>query len=555
MNKNIFTTIAMAAVMAVATSPATDACTNFVAGKNATADGSTMVTYAADSHTLYGFLQHLPAADHPEGAMREVREWDTGKPLGYIPEVRHTYSVIGNMNEHQLTIAESTWGGRAELIDTTGIIDYGSLMYIALQRCKTAREAIATMTSLVQEYGYYSSGESFSIADPDEVWIMDLIGKGPDEKGAVWVAVRIPDDCIAGHANNPRIHRFPLNDKENCIYSSDIITFAREKGYFNGRDEEFDFALAYAIQDFSALRGCDARVWAFFNHWVPGMDNYLPYINGKKDAEVMPLYMKPERKLTVRDMQAMMRDHYENTPLAMTADEGAGPWESPYRYSPLMWKVDSTEYFHERPIATQQTGFSFVAQMRDWLPDAVGGILWFGVDDAAISVYNPIYCGVKRVPECFRVGNGDMCTFSWTSAFWVNNWVANQTYVRFSQIYPDVQKVQQEIEDSYETSTKALEKEATALCRQNPEAAADLLTAFSDSVSESATARYKKLGEYLLVKYMDGRIKQEENGKFKRTAEGYPESPLSPGYSESYYRRIVESEGDRLRTRPMPAGE
>lgn len=531
-----------------------DACTSLLAGKAATADGSTMITYNADSYVLYGELYMQPAADYPAGTMVDVYEWDTQKYLGQIEQVEHTYATVGNMNEHQLAIAESTWSSRPELLDTTAIVDYGSLIYLTLQRARTAREAIEVMTGLVERYGYRSTGESFSIADPNEIWVLEMVSKGMKEKGAVWVAIRIPDDCISGHANQSRIHQIPFSDKENCMYSEDVVSFAREMGYFEGDDSEFSFSNAYAESDYLSYRGCDGRVWAYFNRFASGMSRYLPFVMEMKD-ETLPLYVKPERKISVRDMQAMMRDHYENTPLAMTADEGAGPWESPYRYSPLMWKVDSTEYFHERPIATQQTGFSFVAQMRDWLPDAVGGILWFGVDDAAISVYNPIYCGVKRVPECFRVGNGDMCTFSWTSAFWVNNWVANQTYVRFSQIYPDVQKVQQEIEDSYETSTKALEKEATALCRQNPEAAADLLTAFSDSVSESATARYKKLGEYLLVKYMDGRIKQEENGKFKRTAEGYPESPLSPGYSESYYRRIVESEGDRLRTRPMPAGE
>lgn len=531
-----------------------DACTSLLAGKAATADGSTMITYNADSYVLYGELYMQPAADYPAGTMVDVYEWDTQKYLGQIEQVEHTYATVGNMNEHQLAIAESTWSSRPELLDTTAIVDYGSLIYLTLQRARTAREAIEVMTGLVERYGYRSTGESFSIADPNEIWVLEMVSKGMKEKGAVWVAIRIPDDCISGHANQSRIHQIPFSDKENCMYSEDVVSFAREMGYFEGDDSEFSFSNAYAESDYLSYRGCDGRVWAYFNRFASGMSRYLPFVMEMK-GETLPLYVKPERKISVRDMQAMMRDHYENTPLAMTADEGAGPWESPYRYSPLMWKVDSTEYFHERPIATQQTGFSFVAQMRDWLPDAVGGILWFGVDDAAISVYNPIYCGVKRVPECFRVGNGDMCTFSWTSAFWVNNWVANQTYVRFSQIYPDVQKVQQEIEDSYETSTKALEKEATALCRQNPEAVADLLTAFSDSVSESATARYKKLGEYLLVKYMDGRIKQEENGKFKRTAEGYPESPLSPGYSESYYRRIVESEGDRLRTRPMPAGE
>ena len=545
---NIFIKTSIAAAVAAATIATADACTNFVAGKKATADGSTMVTYAADSHTLYGFLQHLPAADHPEGALREVREWDTGKPLGHIPEVRHTYSVIGNMNEHQLTIAESTWGGRPELVDTTGIIDYGSLIYIALQRCKTAREAIATMTALVQEHGYYSSGESFSIADPDEVWIMDLIGKGADEKGAVWVAVRIPDDCIAGHANNPRIHRFPLNDKENCIYSSDVISFARKKGYLSGRDEDFDFARAYTTQDFSALRGCDARVWSFFNHWVDGMDEYLPYINGKKGAEVMPLYVKPERKLTVRDMQAMMRDHFEGTPFDMTVDAGAAEWWGvPYRYRPMDFEVDGVTYSQERATATQQTGFVFVSQMRSWLPDAVGGVHWFGVDDANTAVFVPMYCCMTRVPRSYDVATADLYTLNWESAFWVNNWVANQAYNRYSLMIGDIFAVRDSLEGSYETAQAQVEAQALEAYKAAPADAIELLTDYSCQAADNATLQYKQLGEYLFVKYLDGNRKKEKDGKFLRNAYGMPEGPDFPGYNADYYRSIVRSSGDRLK--------
>lgn len=549
MNKNnlIISTIAAAAIATAATGDA-DACTNFVAGKNATTDGSTLVTYAADSHTLYGFLQHLPAADHPEGAMREVREWDTGKPLGQIPEARHTYSVIGNMNEHQLTIAESTWGGRPELIDTTGIIDYGSLMYIALQRCKTAREAIDTMTSLVQEYGYYSSGESFSIADPDEVWIMDLIGKGAEEKGAVWVAVRIPDDCIAGHANNPRIHSFPLNDKESCIYSDDVISFARKKGYFSGSDEEFDFARAYATQDFAALRGCDARVWAFFNHWVTDMDHYLPYINGKKGAEIMPLYVKPDRKLSARDMQAMMRDHFEGTPFDMTKDAGATEWWGvPYRYRPMDFEVDGVTYSQERATATQQTGFVFVSQMRSWLPDAIGGVHWFGVDDANTAVFVPMYCCMTSVPRSYDVATADLYTLNWESAFWVNNWVANQAYNRYSLMIGDISAVRDSLENNYEAAQPGLERAALEIYKESPADAIKLLTDYSCRAAEHATSSYKQLGEYLFVKYLDGNVKQEHDGQFLRNAYGTPEMPQFPGYTEEYYRSIVRSSGDRLK--------
>lgn len=526
------------------------ACTSLLAGKGATTDGSTMITYNADSYVLYGELYHHPAADHKKGEMLEVREWDTNKYLGEIKQVEHTYATIGNMNEHQLAITESTWSSRPELMDTTAIIDYGSLIYITLQRARTAREAIKVMTDLVNEYGYRSTGESFSIADPNEVWIMEMVSKGMKEKGAVWVAIRIPDDCISGHANQSRIHQIPFDDKENCIYSKDVVSFARDMGYFNGKDEDFSFCNAYAVTDYLALRGCDGRVWSFYNKYAKGMDKYLPYILAE-GGEVLPLYIKPDRKLSVQDMQAMLRDHFDGTELDMTKDPGAGPWHSPYRFAPLIWKSDSVEYVHERPIATQQTGFTLVAQMRSWLPDEIGGILWFGVDDSAMTVYNPIYCAITKVPECYRQGNGDFYTLSWTSAFWVNNFVANQTYIRYSQVYPDVKKVQTEIESSYVESTKKVETEALKLYKESPEKANALLTAFSDSVSDSATARYRQLGEYLFVKYLDGRVKKEKDGKFERTADGYPVSPDSPGYSDDYYRSIVSSDGDRLRVKEV----
>ena len=365
------------------------ACTGLIAGKQATVDGSVLVTYSADSHTLYGALTSSPAADWPKGSMRSIVEWDTNKPLGEIEQVEHTYAVIGNMNEHQLTVVESTWGGRPELVDTTGIIDYGSLMQLALERAKTAREAIKVMTGLVKKYGYYSSGESFTIADPNEAWILDLIGKGPGRRGAVWVAVRIPDDCIAGHANYPRIHKIPMDDKENCLYSPDVISFAREMGYFDGLNKDFSFARAYSPADFGALRACDARVWSFFCKYDSTMDNYLPYVNGES-AEPFPLYVKPSRKLSVQDMKEAMRDHFEDTPFDMTQDVGAGPFKVPYRFRPMSFEVDGKSYCMERAIATQQTGFTLVGQMRNWLPDPVGGVLWFGVDDANTSVNSPM---------------------------------------------------------------------------------------------------------------------------------------------------------------------
>lgn len=540
--------LAVIAIPTIAYTPAADACTSLVAGKDATADGSTLVTYAADSHVLYGYLQHLPAADHKKGDMREVREWDTNKFLGYIPEVSHTYSVIGNMNEHQVTIVESTWGGKPELVDTTGIIDYGSLIYIALQRSKTAREAIKVMTGLVEEYGYYSSGESFSIADPEEVWIMDMIGKGGHEKGAVWAAIRIPDDCIAGHANFPRIRTIPFDDKENCVYSPDVVSFARKMGYYEGDDKDFDFAEAYAPIDFSALRGCEARVWAYFNRFATGIDRYLPYINGKKGAEIMPLYIKPDKKVGVRDMQNMMRDHFEGTPFDMTLDAGATEWWGvPYRYRPMDFVVDSVTYSQERAIATQQTGFVLVSQMRSWLPDAVGGIHWFGVDDANTAVFVPMYCSMTEVPHSYDVATGDMYTLNWESAFWVNNWVANQAYNRYSLMIGDIRKVQNALEDKFETELPALEQQALELYKKSPEEAIKMLTGYSVDAAESATLSYKQLGEYLFVKFLDGNVKKEKDGKFLRNKDGYPENPDFPGYTPEYYRSVVRSSGDRLK--------
>ena len=527
-------------------------CTSLLVGKKASADGSSMITYAADSHVLYGELYHYPASDNPKGAMREVREWDTNKHLGYIPEVQHTYSVTGNMNEHQLAISESTWGGREELTDTTAIIDYGSLIYITLQRAATAREAIKIMTSLVEEYGYYSSGESFSIADPDEIWILEMISKGPYEKGAVWVAQRIPDDCIAGHANQARIHKIPLKDKENCLYSKDVISFARKRGYFTGKDADFSFSKAYCPADFGTLRGCDARVWAFFNKYTVGMDKYLPYLDGE-NTEILPLYVKPDRKLSVRDVQGMMRDHFEGTPFTMTGDIGSGPWNSPYRFRPMTFKIDGEEYVNERAISTQQTGFSFVAQMRNWLPDPIGGILWFGVDDANTCVYVPMYCAMTEIPHCYSPGNGDLYTLSWTSAFWVHNWVANQVYSRYSLMIPDIRKVQSSLEDNFEKQQPELEVQAKELYTKSPDEAIKFLNSYSINQATEATGKFKELGEYLLVKFLDGNMKKERDGKFARTPDGYPESPNFPGYNEEYYRSIVRETGDHLKVKTQIA--
>ena len=523
------------------------ACTGLLVGKKASVDGSVMISYAADSHNLYGEMYHWPAATWPKGAMLDVVEWDTGKPLGTIPQVEQTYSVVGNMNEYQVAITESTWGGRDELADSTGIMDYGSLIYIGLLRSKTAREAIKIMTDLVAAHGYCSGGESFSIADKNEAWIMEMIGKGPGNKGAVWVAIRIPDDCIAAHANQSRIQQIPFDDKENCLYSPDVVSFAREKGYFKGNDKDFSFAKAYNPYTFSGLRGCEARVWSFFRRYDTSMDKYEAFIKGDATKEPMPLYIKPNRKLSVQDVQAAMRDHYEGTDLDMTKDAGAGPYKVPYRWRPMNFTVDGQKYLNERAIATQQTGFIIVPQMRNWLPDAVGGILWFGVDDADMAVFNPVYSSSLAVPECYRVGNGDMYTFSWTSAFWMHNWVANMAYGKYSFMIKDIRKVQQELEDGYKNTIPAIDKVATELYEKNPEEARKFLTWFSSTTADEATARWKQLGEYLMIKYIDGNVKKEEDGQFKRSQYGMPVAPDFPGYDDEYYRSIVNSAGDRLK--------
>lgn len=522
------------------------ACTSLIVAKGAGEDNSVFITYAADSHSLYGELYNQPAADHRKGDVRKVVEWDTGKPLGEIPEVKHTYATIGNMNEHGLTIAESTWGGREELAGS-GTIDYGSLIYIALQRAKTAREALKVMTSLVDKYGYASEGESFSIADPNEVWIMEMIGKGAKDKGAVWVARRVPDGYISGHANHARIHTFPLDDPET-LYSKDVISFARSQGYFDGKDEDFDFSKAYAITDFGALRGCDARVWAFFNRHADGMDKYLPWID-RAEGEPLPLWVKPRKLVSAADMKAMMRDHFEDTPYDMTHDIGAGPFDVPYRWRPMTFKVDGVEYTNERAIATQQTGFSFVAQMRDHLPDYMKGLLWFGTDDANTCVYLPIFCSVDHAPHEVAVGNGDMNTLSWSANFWVNNYVANQAYNRYSLMIPDIRRVQSELEN-------AIVEDVNVAIEQVPEFEADdakeLLQNLADIWAKKATERYKQLGDYLFVKFMDGNMKKEENGAFKRNEYGMPAYPSFPGYvDERYYRSIVEDAGEHLKVREI----
>ena len=523
-------------------------CTNFLVGKNASVDGSTMISYSADSYNLYGELYHWPAKTYKKGDMLKVYEWDTGKYLGEIPQVLQTYHVMGNMNEHQLAIGETTFTGRRELSDSTGIMDYGSLIYITLQRAKTAREAITVMTDLVKNHGYYSTGESFSIADPNEVWIMEMIGKGPENKGAVWVAVRIPDDCVSAHANQARIQQFPLDDPENCIYSPDLISFAREKGYYSGDDADFSFAQAYAPLDFGALRFCEARVWSFFNRINKDMAKYVTYAKGET-TDPMPLYIKPDKKLSLRDVQNYMRDHYEDTELDWRNEYGAGPFNSPYRWSPLTWEVDSVEYCNERPISTQQTGFSFVSQSRSWLPNEIGGILWFGIDDAAQSVYYPIYVANKSVPESMKEGNGDLLNFTWDSAFWIHNWVSNMVYNRYSDKIVHVTELQDKLESGFETRQPEIEEKALALYKQSKPDAVQFLTDYSNNNVKEGVSQWKKLGEYLMVKYVDGVVKKEENGAFKRNAYGQPASPDRPGYPNEHYRKIIEETGDKYKVR------
>ena len=544
-------TLPLAALLAMAAaSPDAAACTNLIAGKKATADGSVMVTYAADSHNLYGMLTHTPAADHPKGAMRKVVEWDTGKPLGEIPQPAHTYNVVGNMNEHQVCIAESTWGGHQELQDTTGnsVIDYGSLMQIALERSRTAREAIDVMTDLVDKYGYASSGESFSIADKNEVWVLEMIGKGA-EKGAVWIAVRIPDDAISGHANEPRIRKVNLKDKENVRYAKDLIPFARKRGYFSGKDEDFSFADAFEHHTPDTRRGCDGRVWTYFRRYNPDSDKYFAWVNADSD-EPMPLYVIPDKKVDLAGMQASMRDLFQDTPYDMTKDVGAGPNHVPYRWRPMTFTVDGKEYTNERAIATQQTGWSFVSQSRDWLPDPVGGVLWFGTDDTNTTVYMPFYCSMTEVPA--QLGHGDVNTFDMNSNFWMNNWVANQAYARYDLMIPDIRKVQSALETDFIATRPEREAQLKALVEAGDMAALEsAVNSEGADIARRSTDAYRDLAQFLMVRFMDGNMKKlDADGKFIFSEYGLPIYPEFPGYDKEYYERIVKETGDHFLVNP-----
>ncbi len=515
-------------------------CTNFLVTRGASKDGSTLISYSADSHVLFGELYHWPSRDYPAGAMLDIYEWDTGKFLGKIPQVRHTYSVVGNINEHQLAIGETTFGGRGELFDSTAIMDYGSLIYVALQRAKTALEAIQVIDDLMQNYGYYSSGESFSIADPNEVWIMELIGKGPGNKGAVWVALKVPDGYVCGHANQSRITTFPLNDPENCLYSKDVIEFARSKGYYEGPDEKFSFTDAYAPVTFDGARFCDARVWSGFRKVSDGMDAYADYAKGYNLKNRLPLWVKANRKLGPNDVMDMMRDYYQGTDLDMTNDVGAGPNKVIVRWRPMVWTVDGKQYVNERAISTQQTGFSFVAQMRSWLPNPVGGILWFGVDDTYSTVYAPMYCGITSVPPSFAKGKGAMMEFDPDAAFWVFNQVSNFAYTRYNYMIPHIQEKQKELENGFFEETARVDKEAAELYKKSPKKAVQFLTDYSVNAGQKTVNEWKKLYGFLFARYMDGNVKTYIPGQQNPKVE-------QPGYDEAWYRMVVKDAGDRLK--------
>lgn len=530
--------LVLSAAMLLASSGAF-ACSNLIVGKKASVDGSVMVSYNADDYGMFGHLCHYPAGTHPKGSMRQIYDWDSGVYHGEIEEAPVTYNVIGNINEFQLSIGETTYGGREEMVDSTGILDYGSLIYVTLQRAKTAREAISVMTSLVEKYGYNSEGETFSICDPNEAWIMEMQGTGAGSKGVVWVAMRIPDDAICAHANQSRIGKFNMKDKKNVLYSKNVISYARKMGWFNGKDSEFSWKNTYAFPDFSGRRFCDARVWSFFNHYADDFDRYLPWALGKdKDAEDMPLWIVPNRKLSVADVENGMRDHYEGTALALdTTSIGGGIYEMPYRPTPLTFTVDGKQYFNERPISTQQTAFTFVSQLRSWLPREIGGVLWFGNDDANMVAYTPVYCGNTVQPACYNTKGADAVTFSSDNAFWLCNMVSNMVYPRYSQLFPELKAVRDSLETSYFANQTSIEKQAADLYKTDKAAALKLLNNYSNTKADEMLASWKHLATRIIVKYNDMAVKKEKDGKLLQ-------SVTRPGYPASFGRKLVKETGD-----------
>lgn len=530
--------LVLSAAMLLASSGAF-ACSNLIVGKKASVDGSVMVSYNADDYGMFGHLCHYPAGIHPKGTMRQIYDWDSGVYHGEIEEAPVTYNVIGNINEFQLSIGETTYGGREEMVDSTGILDYGSLIYVTLQRAKTAREAISVMTSLVEKYGYNSEGETFSICDPNEAWIMEMQGTGAGSKGVVWVAMRIPDDAICAHANQSRIGKFNMKDKKNVLYSKNVISYARKMGWFNGKDSEFSWKNTYAFPDFSGRRFCDARVWSFFNHYADDFDRYLPWALGKdKDAEDIPLWIVPNRKLSVADVENGMRDHYEGTALALdTTSIGGGIYEMPYRPTPLTFTVDGKQYFNERPISTQQTAFTFVSQLRSWLPREIGGVLWFGNDDANMVAYTPVYCGNTVQPACYNTKGADAVTFSSDNAFWLCNMVSNMVYPRYSQLFPELKAVRDSLETSYFANQTSIEKQAADLYQTDKAAALKLLNNYSNTKADEMLASWKHLATRIIVKYNDMAVKKEKDGKLLQ-------SVTRPGYPASFGRKLVKETGD-----------
>lgn len=525
----------------------TMACTNFIVGKKASKDGSVLCTYSADDYGMFQGLAHYPAAKHTKGKMRKIFDWDTNVYHGEIPEALETYNVIGNINEYQVTIGETTFGGREEMVDSTGLIDYGSLIYIALQRSKTAREAIKIMTSLVETYGYNSEGETFTICDPNEAWIMEMMGCGAGSKKVVWVAIRIPDDAICAHANQSRIRTFNQKDKQNVMYSKNVIKYAREQGWFKGKDADFSYCDAYAAPDFGGRRWCEARVWSFFNRFADGMDKYIPYAEGRqKDATPMPLWVIPNKKLDVADLETAMRDHYEGTPFALDSDIGGGIWDMPYRPTPLSFKVDGKDYFNERPASTQQSGFVYVSQMRSWLPREIGGVLWFGNDDANMVAYTPVYCCTTKAPNCYNTPGVDALTFSMDNAYWVCNWVSNMVYPRYSLMFGSLKEVRDSLDNSYFKYQSEVESIAQKLYQQDSKKAVQFLTKYSATTAKQMLTRWKQLATHLIVKYNDMIVKPEENGKFLRTKTGLGAKVVRPGYSERYAKELIKQTGDKF---------